>query len=71
MKEAQTAIEGHEAAARQARAKAQAKEPGDSAASLEALKRRVLAVSTDGALQSHIQENVEDNRQRAKPRAAA
>ncbi len=70
VQEAQAAIEGYETAARQARAKAQAKEPGDSADSLEALKRRVLAVSTDGTLQAHIKKIVEDNRQLAKPQAA-
>jgi hypothetical protein len=69
--EAQAAIEGYEAAARQARAKAQATEPGDGAESLDALKRRVLAASTDGTLQAHIQQIVEDNRQQAKQRAAA
>jgi len=71
VQEAQTAIEGYEAAARQARTKAQATEPGDGADSLEALKRRVLAVSTDGTLQAHIKKIVEDNRQLAKPQAAA
>lgn len=71
VQEAQAAIEDYEAAAKQARAKAQATEPGDSADSLEALKRRVLAVSTDGTLQAHIKKIVEDNRQLAKPQAAA
>ena len=71
VQEAQTAIEGYEAAARQARTKAQATEPGNSTDSLEALKRRVLAVSTDGTLQAHIKKIVEDNRQLAKPQAAA
>lgn len=71
VQEAQAAIEGYEAAARQARAKAQAAEPDDGADSLEALKRRVLAVSTNGTLQAHIKKNVEDNRQLAKPQAAA
>jgi len=71
VQEAQTAIEGYEAAARQARARAQAPEPANSADSLEALKRRVLAVSTDGTLQAHIKQIVEDNRQQAKQQAAA
>jgi len=71
VQEAQAAIEGYEAAARQARAKAQATEPGNGADSLETLKRRVLAVSTDGTLQAHIQQIVEDNRQQVKPQAAA
>lgn len=65
VQEAQAAIEGYEAAARQARVRIQATEPGDDANSLEALKRRVLAVSTDGTLQAHIQQIVEDNRQQA------
>ena len=61
--EAQTAIEGYEAAAKKAREKA----PG----SLEALKMRVLAVSTNGVLQANIRAIVEENRQRAVQRATA
>lgn len=61
--EAQVAIEGYEAAAKKAREKA----PG----SLEALKMRVLAVSTNGVLQANIGAIVEENRQRAVQRAAA
>ncbi len=71
VQEAQAAIEGFEAVARQAREKAHAIEPVDSADSLEALKQRVLAASTDGSLQLHIKKIVEDNRQRAKQQAAA
>ena len=67
VQEAQAAIEGFEAVARQA----QAIEPVDSADSFEALKQRVLAASTDGSLQFHIKKIVEDNRQRAKRQAAA
>ena len=61
--EAQTAIEGYEAAAKKAREKA----PD----SLEALKMRVLAVSTNGVLQANIRAIVEENRQRAVQRATA
>ena len=71
VQEAQTAIEGYEAAARQARAGALTTKTGDAADSLEALKRRVLAISTDGTLQAHIRQIVEDNRVQAKQQAAA
>ncbi len=71
VQEAQAAIEGYEAAARQARAKAQATEPGDSADSLDALKERVLAASASGTLQAHIQRIVEGNRQLAATKATA
>lgn len=71
VQEAQAAIEGYEAMARQGREKAHAIEPVDSADSLETLKQRVLAASTDGSLQLHIKKIVEDNRQRAKQQAAA
>ena len=63
VQEAQMAIEGYETAAREARAKI----PD----SLEALKQRVLAASTDGTLQAHIRRIVEENRQQAVQRAAA
>ena len=71
VQEAQAAIEGYEAAARQTREKAHAIESGDSADSLAALRQRVLAASTDGSLQAHIKKIVEDNRQRAKQQATA
>ena len=61
--EAQAAIQGYETAAKQAREKA----PD----SLEALKMRVLAASTNGVLQAHIRTIVEGNRQQAVQRAAA
>jgi hypothetical protein len=61
--EAQAAIQEYEAAAKQAREKA----PD----SLEALKMRVLAASTNGVLQTHIRTIVEENRQQAVQRAAA
>ena len=54
VQEAQAAIEGYEAAARQARTK--------TPDSLEALKQRVLAASSDGTLQVHVRRIVEDNR---------
>lgn len=71
VQEAQTAIEGYEAAAKQARAKVQPSESGDDVDSLEALKRRVLTASADGTLQAHIRQIVEDNRRLATPKAAA
>lgn len=71
VQEAQTAIEGYEAAARQARAKVRPSEPGDDADSLEALKRRVLATNADGSLQAHIRPIVKDNRRLATPKAVA
>ncbi len=63
VQEARAAIEGYEAATRQARAPA----PD----SLEALKQRVLAASTDGSLQARVRTLVEDNRKQAVQRAAA
>ena len=61
--EAQTAIEGYEAAAKKAHEQA----PD----SLEALKMRVLAAATNGVLQANIRAIVEANRQRADQQAAA
>ena len=61
--EAQVAIEGYETAAKQAREK--------TPDSLEALKMRVLAVSTNGILQANIRAIVEENRRQAVQRAAA
>jgi CHASE3 domain sensor protein len=61
--EAQAAIQEYEAAAKQVREKA----PD----SLEALKTRVLAASTNGVLQAHIRTIVEENRQQAVQPAAA
>ena len=63
VQEAQAAIEGYEAAARQART--------NTPDSLEALKQRVLAASSDGTLQAHVRRIVEDNRRQAVQRAAA
>ena len=60
-REAQTAIEGYEAAAKKVREK--------TPDSLEALKMRVLAVSTNGVLQANIRAIVEQNRQQAVQRA--
>ena len=60
--EAQAAIEGYEAAAKAVRQKA----PD----SLEALKMRVLAASTNGVLQANIRTVVEDNRQQAAAQRA-
>ena len=61
--EAQAAIEGYEAAAREVRKKA----PD----SLEALKLRVLAASGNGVLQANIRNVVEENRQQAAVQRAA
>ena len=62
--EAQVAIQGYEAAARETRQQA----PD----SLEALKKRVLAASSNGVLQANVRAIVEDNRQQvAAQRAAA
>ena len=54
VQEAQAAIEGYEAAARQARTK--------TPDSLEALKQRVLTASTNDTLQAHVRRIVKDNR---------
>lgn len=61
--EAQAAIEGYEAAAKEVHQKA----PD----SLEALKMRVLAASTNGVLQAKIRTLVGDNRQQAAAQRAA
>ena len=61
--EAQAAINGYEAVARKAHQKA----PD----SLEALKLRVLAASSNGVLQANIRAIVEDNRQQAALQRAA
>ena len=63
VQEAQTAIERYEAAARDARAKTQVAAVSEAPDALEALKRRVLEVSTNGVLQAHIQRVVQENRQ--------
>ena len=56
VQEARQAIENYEAA------------PTDS---LESVKQRMLAASTDGSLQAHIRRIVADNRQKAEHRKAA
>ena len=61
--EAQAAIERYETAAKKVREK--------TPDSLEALKMRVLAVSTNGVLQANIRAIVEQNRQQAVQRAVA
>ena len=61
--EAQAAIEGYEAVAREVRQKA----PD----SLDALKLRVLAASSNGVLQANIRTVVEGNRQQAALHRAA
>lgn len=71
VQEAQAAIEGYEAAARQALAAAQPSASDNGADSLDALKQRVLAASASGTLQAHIQRIVEGNRQLAAPEATA
>ncbi len=64
VQEAQTAIEGYEVAARLARVKPQASSPKENIDSLEALKQRVISVSTNGSLQAHVQQIVEENRRK-------
>jgi ParD-like antitoxin of type II bacterial toxin-antitoxin system len=74
VQEARAAIENYEAAAREGR---QAKTDVEVALvdpapdSLESVKQRILAASTDGSLQSHIRRIVADNRQKAELRKAA
>jgi ParD-like antitoxin of type II bacterial toxin-antitoxin system len=73
VQESRDAIERYEAAAREARLGTQP-EPlasAEGADALEALKQRVLAVSTNGSLQARIRDIVEDNRRRVGPQAAA
>ena len=75
--EARDAIENYEAAAREAREARMKLEAApvdaspDVSDSLEAVKRRILAVSEDGTLQAHIRSIVADNRQKAERRKAA
>ena len=64
VQEAQTAIEGYEVAARQARAKTPASSPQENVDSLEALKQRVITASTNGSLQAHVRQIVEENRRK-------
>ena len=74
VQEAQAAIEGYEAAARQARLKdtwdgiearfAAAEDRGSLAARL---RETVLQASTDGTLQTRVQQSVQDNRRLATP----
>ena len=72
VQEAQTAIKGYESAARAARSKLAARaldEPVSS--SLDAIKRRVLAVNADGSLQTQVRKIVQVKRRAASKRAAA
>ena len=64
VQEAQTAIEEYEMAARQAPVKPQASILKENIDSLEALKQRVIAVSTNGSLQAHVRQIVEENRRK-------
>ena len=64
VQEAQTAIERYEVAARQARAKTPASSPQEKVDSLEALKQRVITASTNGSLQAHVRQIVEENRRK-------
>jgi ParD-like antitoxin of type II bacterial toxin-antitoxin system len=77
VQEARDAIERYEVAAheaREARRKLEAA-PGHPpplvSDSLEAVKRRMLAVSADGSLQAHIRSIVADNREKAERRKAS
>ena len=72
--EAREAIERYEAAAseaRETRMKGEADSVDAVPDQLESLKRRILAVSEDGTLNTHIRSIVTDNRQKAKQRKAA
>lgn len=74
VQEARAAIENYEAAAREARqavtsAEVALTDPAPD--SLESVKQRILAASTDGSLQNHIRRIVADNRQKAELRKAA
>ena len=74
VQEARDAIERYEAAARaarEARMKQKAAPVDEATDQLESLKRRILAVSEDGTLESHIRSIVADNRQKAERRKAA
>ena len=64
VQEAQTAIEGYEVAARQARTRTRESSPPENVDSLEALKQRVIAASTNGSLQAHVRQIVEENRRK-------
>ncbi len=66
VQEAQTAIEGYEAAAREAQKKTDMAAVDPVPDCLESIKRRVLSASTDGSLQMTIQRIVADNRQKAE-----
>ncbi len=71
VQESRDAIERYEAAAREARLGTQPQAPAQDTDVLEALKQRVLAVSTNGSLQARIRDIVEENRRRVGPQAAA
>ena len=71
VQEARDAIENYEAAAHGAQTRAEAVSVVAAPDSLESVKRRVLAASTDGSLQAHIRRIVADNRQKAELRKVA
>lgn len=75
VQEARTAIEEYEAAVRKTRSlealPPHAPDTPDEANALTTLKQRVLAVSSNGTLQTHIRTVVEDNRQKALHKAVA
>ena len=67
VQEAQTAIEGYEAAAKKAFLASKAKQ----SAQADALIDRFMAVETDGSLAQRVRDVVTDNRRRAQSRKAA
>lgn len=67
VQEAQTAIEGYEAAAKKAFLASKAKQ----SAQADALIDRFMAVETDGSLAQRVRDVVTDNRSRAQSRKAA
>ena len=74
VQEARDAIERYEEAAREAREarmKLEAAPVDEATDQLELLKRRVIAASADGSLQTHIRTIVAENRQKAERRKAA
>jgi ParD-like antitoxin of type II bacterial toxin-antitoxin system len=80
VQEAREAIERYEASVREARKASEARMKAETApvddalappSQLDALKQRIMAVSTDGTLQAQIRSIVADNRQKAERRKAA
>ena len=71
VQEALDAIKRYEAAAREALMKMEAAPVDEAIDQLKLLRRRIMAVSKDGTLESHLRTTVADNRQKAEQRKAA